>query len=163
MIQPKIFHDSFQNFKRYAIPKAQLVIADIPYNIGENAYASNPNWYKDGDNANGESKLAKKSFFNSDGRFKIAEYIDKNALDKALTAAAATGKDKDRRTWAKAICVLHDMPAADVEPLGLWVGSSSSRRDAKKKHKYKLTSFRDSKQRAKTFQGIAAAMAEQWG
>lgn len=23
-----------------------------------------------------------------------------------------------------------------VEPLGLWVGSSSSRRDAKKKHKY---------------------------
>lgn len=75
MIEPKIFHDSFQNFKRYAIPKAQLVIADIPYNIGENAYASNPNWYKDGDNANGESKLAKKSFFNSDGRFKIAEYM----------------------------------------------------------------------------------------
>lgn len=24
--------------------------------------------------------------------------------------AAASGKDKDRRTWAKAICVLHDMP-----------------------------------------------------
>lgn len=24
--------------------------------------------------------------------------------------AAASGKDKDRRTWVKAICVLHDMP-----------------------------------------------------
>lgn len=50
-----------------------------------------------------------------------------------------------------------------VEPLGLWVGSSSSRRDAKKKHKYQLSSIRDSKRRAKTFPGIAAAMAEQWG
>lgn len=52
----------------------------------------------------------------------MAEYIDKNALDKALTVAAANGKDKDRRTWAKAICVLHDMPAADVAPVrhGRW-------------------------------------------
>lgn len=32
-----------------------------------------------------------------------------------------------------------------------------------KKHKYELTSIRDSKRRAKTFPGIAAAMAEQWG
>lgn len=32
-------------------------------------------WYKDGDNKKGESKLAKASFFNSDGRFKIAEYM----------------------------------------------------------------------------------------
>ena len=46
----------------------------------------------------------------------MAEYIDKDALDKALTVAAANGKDKDRRTWAKAICVLHDMPVADVSP-----------------------------------------------
>ncbi len=55
--------------------RAQLVIADIPYNIGCDAYASNPMWYKGGDNKNGESKLAKKSFFNSDGNFKIAEYM----------------------------------------------------------------------------------------
>lgn len=70
-----IFHDNFQNYKRYGIPRAQLVIADIPYNIGCDAYASNPMWYKGGDNKNGESKLAKKSFFNSDGNFKIAEYM----------------------------------------------------------------------------------------
>lgn len=71
----KLFNDNFQNFKKYNIPKAQLVIADIPYNIGTNAYASNPMWYKGGDNANGESRLAKKAFFNSDGNFKIAEYM----------------------------------------------------------------------------------------
>ena len=71
----KIYNDNFQNYKRYGIPKAQLVIADIPYNIGENAYASNPMWYKSGDNKNGESKFAKKNFFNSDGNFKIAEYM----------------------------------------------------------------------------------------
>lgn len=35
----ELYHDNFQNFKPYAIPKAQLVIADIPYNIGDNAYA----------------------------------------------------------------------------------------------------------------------------
>lgn len=32
-------------------------------------------WYNGGDNSNGESKYAKKSFFNSDGYFKIAEYM----------------------------------------------------------------------------------------
>lgn len=71
----ELYHDNFQNFKRYNIPKAQLVIADIPYNIGADAYASNPMWYKDGDNRNGESKLAKQSFFHTDGTFKIAEYM----------------------------------------------------------------------------------------
>lgn len=30
----ELYHDNFQNFKRYNVPKAQLVIADIPYNIG---------------------------------------------------------------------------------------------------------------------------------
>ena len=41
-----LFNDNFQNYKRYGIPKAQLVIADIPYNLGVNAYASNPTWYE---------------------------------------------------------------------------------------------------------------------
>lgn len=39
----ELYNDHFQNFKVYHIPKAQLVIADIPYNIGKNAYGSNPN------------------------------------------------------------------------------------------------------------------------
>lgn len=71
----EIIHDNFQNYKKYNVPKAQLVIADIPYNIGTDAYGSNPMWYKGGDNANGESKFAKRAFFNSDGYFKIAEYM----------------------------------------------------------------------------------------
>ena len=71
----KLYRDHFQNYKKYAIPKAQLIIADIPYNIGINAYASSPSWYKDGDNKNGESKLAKKSFFDTDSDFRVAEFM----------------------------------------------------------------------------------------
>lgn len=74
-VKVELFHDNFQNYKRYNIKKAQLVIADIPYNIGENAYGSNPQWYNDGDNKNGESKFAKSNFFNGDGKFNIAEYF----------------------------------------------------------------------------------------
>nr|DAW31283.1 MAG TPA: adenine specific DNA methyltransferase [Caudoviricetes sp.] len=74
-IVAELYHDNFQNYKRYNIPKAQLVIADIPYNIGVDAYASNPMWYEGGNNKNGESRLAKKAFFNTDGKFRIPEYM----------------------------------------------------------------------------------------
>jgi len=70
-----IYRDHFQNYKSYAVPKAQLIIADIPYNLGNNAYASNPAWYKDGDNSNGESELAGKSFFDTDEDFRPAEFM----------------------------------------------------------------------------------------
>lgn len=70
-----LIHDHFQNFKVYQIPKAQLIIADVPYNLGNNAYASNPAWYKDGDNKNGESNLAGKSFFDTDTDFRPAEFM----------------------------------------------------------------------------------------
>ena len=74
-MKAEIFNDHFQNFKRYQTPKAQLIIADIPYNLGVNAYASNPAWYKDGDNTNGESELAGKEFFDTDKNFKPAEFM----------------------------------------------------------------------------------------
>ena len=70
-----IYNDHFQNFKRYNLHKAQLIIADIPYNIGKNAYGSNPSWYIDGDNKNGESELAGKEFFDTDKDFKPAEFM----------------------------------------------------------------------------------------
>ena len=70
-----IINDHYQNFKKYGIPKAQLIIADIPYNLGINAYASNPAWYNDGDNSLGESELAGKSFFDTDENFKPAEFM----------------------------------------------------------------------------------------
>ena len=71
----KLYNDHFQNYKRYHIPKAQLIIADIPYNIGQNAYGSNPAWYVDGDNKNGESHLARSEFFDTDKDFRPAEFM----------------------------------------------------------------------------------------
>ncbi len=72
---PVLINDHFQNFRSYNVPRAQLVIADIPYNIGKNAYGSNPQWYVDGDNANGQSELAGKEFFDTDKDFKITEFM----------------------------------------------------------------------------------------
>ena len=71
----QLFNDHFQNYKQYNIPKAQLIIADIPYNLGNNAYASNPSWYVDGDNKNGESNLAGKEFFDTDKNFRVSEFL----------------------------------------------------------------------------------------
>ena len=75
MKQIELYNDHFQNFKVYGIPHAQLIIADPPYNLGKNAYASNPAWYKDGDNKNGESELAGKEFFDTDKDFRPAEFM----------------------------------------------------------------------------------------
>lgn len=70
----ELFRDSLQNYKSYQLPKCQLLIVDIPYGISENAYASSPQWYKNGDNSNGESELAKKQFFYNDNEFREAEF-----------------------------------------------------------------------------------------
>ncbi len=74
-MKTELIHDHFQNFKVYQIPKAQLIIADVPYNLDNKAYASNPAWYKDGDNKNGESELAGKAFFDTDKDFRPAEFM----------------------------------------------------------------------------------------
>ena len=71
----KLINDHYQNYKGYGIPKAQLVIADIPYNVGKNAYGSNPAWYIGGDNKNGQSELAGKEFFDTDKNFRPAEFM----------------------------------------------------------------------------------------
>ena len=73
--KPHLYNDHFQNYKRYHIPKAQLIIADIPYNVGKDAYGSNPSWYVDGDNKNGASDLAGKNFFDTDEKFNISEFL----------------------------------------------------------------------------------------
>lgn len=74
-IKCEIYRDSMQNYKKYAIPPAQLIIADVPYNVGTNFYGSNPMWYNGGENKNGESKFAKKAAFNSDFNFNLYEYF----------------------------------------------------------------------------------------
>ena len=93
----EIYNDNFQNFKRYGIPRAQLVIADIPYNIGTNFYGSNPMWYKGGDSKNGESKLAGKAAFNTDFNFNIAEYFHfcNKLLKKEPKKTNGRGKSSD--------------------------------------------------------------------
>jgi site-specific DNA-methyltransferase (adenine-specific) len=100
-----IYRDHFQNYKSYAIPKAQLIIADIPYNLGNNAYASNPAWYKDGDNSNGESELAGKSFFDTDENFRPAEFM--HFCSTMLKAEPKKSKNEgEKRQKSEAPCMI---------------------------------------------------------
>lgn len=73
-IKCELYRDSFQNWKKYPIQPAQLVICDAPYAVGNNFYGSNPMWYQNGDRKNGESKLAGKAAFYSDYSFNFNEY-----------------------------------------------------------------------------------------
>lgn len=86
-----------QNYKKYAIPPAQLIIADVPYNVGNNFYGSNPMWYNGGDNKNGESKLAGKAAFNSDFNFNLYEYFHfcSKMLKKDDTKAVPRGRSSN--------------------------------------------------------------------
>jgi site-specific DNA-methyltransferase (adenine-specific) len=102
-----LIHDHFQNFKVYQIPKAQLIIADIPYNLGNNAYASNPAWYKDGDNANGESDLAGKEFFDTDKDFRPAEFMHFcSTMLKKEDKRIRTEADGSKRLKSDAPCMI---------------------------------------------------------
>lgn len=96
-IKCEIYRDSMQNYKKYAIPRAQLVIADVPYNVGNNFYGSNPMWYTGGDNKNGESKLAGKAAFNSDFNFNLYEYFHfcSKMLRKEPKKAGVRGRSSD--------------------------------------------------------------------
>jgi site-specific DNA-methyltransferase (adenine-specific) len=96
-IKCEIYRDSMQNYKKYGIRPAQLIIADVPYCCGNNFYGSNPMWYKGGDNANGESKLAGKAAFNSDFNFNLYEYFHfcSRMLKKEDTKKSIRGRSSD--------------------------------------------------------------------
>ena len=97
-ISKKALSDFASQFGRGAgIPHAQLIVADIPYNLGNNAYASNPMWYKGGDNKNGESHLAGKSFFDTDNDFKINNFFDfcTRYMKKEPKKAGERGRSSD--------------------------------------------------------------------
>ena len=114
----EMYNDHFQNFKVYGIPHAQLIIADPPYNLGKNAYASNPAWYKDGDNKNGESELAGKEFFDTDKDFRPAEFMHfcsqmlvkepKNGVRETETEETIEGMtvEKTKRQKSNAPCMI---------------------------------------------------------
>lgn len=92
----KLWRDSFQNWKNKDIPKAQLILTDLPYQLGANAFASSPVWYNDGDNSKGESEHAGKSFFNTDDKagFRIPEFFHfcANLLKKEPKKADKNGR-----------------------------------------------------------------------
>lgn len=110
-VKIELFNDHFENAKRYQIPHAQLIIADIPYNLGNNAYASNPKWYVDGDNKNGESNLAGKSFFDTDNDFKINNFFD--FCTRYLNKEPKKGGEKGKSSNAPAMiifCAFEQIP-----------------------------------------------------
>ena len=86
-----------QNWKSRPIQKAQLIIADVPYNIGTNFYGSNPVWYKGGDNKNGESDKAGKAAFYSDYNFNLYEYFHfcSRLMKKEPKKGGARGRSSD--------------------------------------------------------------------
>mgnify|MGYP002549018572 FL=1 len=62
--------------------------------------------------------------------------------------------------WLKGLPKLE--PTEIVKPICSWVSGGSKKADGSHREN-KGTAFRDSKRRSKTFEGIAQAMAEQWG
>lgn len=107
----EIFRDSMQNYKKYSIPPAQLIIADVPYNVGTNFYGSNPMWYKKGSNKNGESRLAGRAAFYSDFNFNLYEYFHfcSKMLKKEDTKPASRGRSSDSPCMI-VFCSLEQMP-----------------------------------------------------
>ena len=93
----ELYNDSMQGWKCYPIQKAQLIIADVPYNVGNNFYGSNPMWYNGGDNKNGESKLAGKAAFASDFNFNLYEYFHfcSRLMKKEPKKSGARGRSSD--------------------------------------------------------------------
>ena len=100
-IKYETYNDHLENAKRYNIPRAQLIIADIPYNLGKNAYASSSAWYEGGDNKNGESEKANKEFFDTDKDFKIG-----NFFDFAARLLKPESKEKTGKTGQTAPCMI---------------------------------------------------------
>ena len=91
-VRCEIFHDNFENSKVYNIPRAQMIIADIPFALGDKMYASNPMWYKDGDNKNGESSLAHKAAFDRDYSFNINKLL--RLCYQTFTQRAGEGRER---------------------------------------------------------------------
>lgn len=57
----ELYNDSMQGWKCYPIQKAQLIIADVPYNVGTNFYGSNPMWYVGGGQQKRRIEICRKS------------------------------------------------------------------------------------------------------
>ena len=74
-IKCELIRDHFQNAKQYPIPRCQLLVCDIPYNLGNAFYASRPEWWSGGSVENGASDKAGKAAFKTDYSFNIADFF----------------------------------------------------------------------------------------
>lgn len=96
-----LFCSSMQDYKRYGIPKAQLILTDIPFSLGASAFASNPTWWVGGDAKNGPSEKAGETFFTTDENFKVAEFFH-----FASQMLRPEPKEKHGRTQSNAPCMI---------------------------------------------------------
>lgn len=96
-----LFNTSYQDFKRYGIPKAQLILTDIPYSLGADAYASNPTWWVNGDAKQGASDKAGETFFVTDENFKPAEF-----MHFAAQMLKPEPKEREGRTKSSSPCMI---------------------------------------------------------
>lgn len=110
-IKCELYNDSMQSWKCYPIQKAQLIIADVPYNVGNNFYGSNPVWYKGGDNKNGESDKAGKAAFYSDYNFNLYEYFHfcSRLMKKEPQKGGTRGRSSDAPSMI-VFCSFQQMP-----------------------------------------------------
>ena len=96
-----LFNSSFQDFKRFGLPKAQLILTDIPYSLGADAYASNPSWWINGDAKQGASDKAGETFFVTDENFKPAEF-----MHFAAQMLKPEPKERNGRTESTSPCMI---------------------------------------------------------
>ena len=52
----------------------------------------------------------------------MSDYIEQSVIERLLAIAAAADGEENRRTWARAMCIAHITPTADVAPVkhGTW-------------------------------------------
>lgn len=96
-----LFNSSYQDFKRFGLPKAQLILTDIPYSLGADAYASNPSWWINGDAKQGASDKAGETFFVTDENFKPAEF-----MHFAAQMLKPEPKEREGRTKSTSPCMI---------------------------------------------------------
>lgn len=50
------------------------------------------------------------------------DYVERSVIERLLAIAAVGDSEENRRTWARAMCIAHITPAADVAPVvhGQW-------------------------------------------
>ena len=96
-MKTELYNDNFQNWKSYPIQKAQLVLCDPPYAVGEKFYGSRTDWYINGESSNGESEKAGKAAFPTDYYFNLVEYMHfcSRLLKKEPKKAGARGRSSD--------------------------------------------------------------------